>query len=77
MTIGFLEKSVWSDFLEKSVWSDFLEKSFFLSHTTWLRNIILELMTFQKVNKSISCFKKLSQTCPKLIIHSSTDPSRN
>ncbi|MFS7969184.1 hypothetical protein Hanom_Chr09g00806171 [Helianthus anomalus] len=47
-----------------SGWSDFLEKSLFPSHTFLLPNIFLELMTFQKANKSISCFKKLSQTCP-------------
>ncbi|MFS7916206.1 hypothetical protein Hanom_Chr02g00174411 [Helianthus anomalus] len=35
------------------------------SHTPSLSNTILELMTFQKANKSISCFKKLSQTCPR------------
>ncbi|KAF5813327.1 hypothetical protein HanXRQr2_Chr03g0097021 [Helianthus annuus] len=55
------------DFLEKSGWSDFLENSFFPSHTSSLQNIFLELMTFQKPNNSISCFKKLSQTCPKIL----------
>ncbi|MFS7977320.1 hypothetical protein Hanom_Chr10g00902621 [Helianthus anomalus] len=27
-------------------------------------------MTFQKANKSISCFKKLTQTCPRFPIRS-------
>ncbi|MFS7954542.1 hypothetical protein Hanom_Chr07g00631731 [Helianthus anomalus] len=42
----------------------FWKSHFSLSHTPSLPNTILELMTFQKANKLISCFKKLSQTCP-------------
>ncbi|MFS7944124.1 hypothetical protein Hanom_Chr06g00508381 [Helianthus anomalus] len=60
--LGVLIKLV-IDFLKKSVWNDFLKKSLFPSHTPSLPNILLELMTFQISNKTISCFKKLSQTC--------------
>ncbi|MFS7953973.1 hypothetical protein Hanom_Chr07g00624881 [Helianthus anomalus] len=45
----------------------FWKSHFSFSHTPSLPNTILELMTFQKANKSISCFKKLSQTCPECV----------
>ncbi|MFS7898517.1 hypothetical protein Hanom_Chr00s024564g01763711 [Helianthus anomalus] len=52
---------------EKSVWSDFLEKSLFPLTYTLIAKHHLELMTFQKANKLTSCYKKLSQTCPKSV----------
>ncbi|MFS8016362.1 hypothetical protein Hanom_Chr15g01367701 [Helianthus anomalus] len=52
------------DFLEKSGLSDFSKKSLFPSHTcSLIAKHIFGAYDFSKNNKSISCFKKLSQTC--------------